>query len=117
MLLTTSAADLFPEVTEECFGPLAIAARCADESELLLALERMPSSLNAIVLRGAGETTLPLAISKGMRDRAGRLLFDAHPTGVAVTWAQHRGTPWQATNSQHTSVCTSAIRRFLRRVT
>ena len=40
-----------------------------------------------------------------------------YPTGVAVSWAQHHGGPWPATNTQHTSVGTSAIRRFLRPVT
>jgi NADP-dependent aldehyde dehydrogenase len=44
-------------------------------------------------------------------------VFDAYPTGVAVSWAQHHGGPWPSTNSQHTSVGTTAIRRFLRPVT
>jgi NADP-dependent aldehyde dehydrogenase len=77
----------------------------------------MPSSLTATVLRGAGETDLPLAVSQELRARAGRLVYDAYPTGVAVSWAQHHGGPWPSTNSQHTSVGTSAIRRFLRPVT
>ncbi|WP_346618407.1 aldehyde dehydrogenase (NADP(+)) [Blastococcus montanus] len=114
LLLTTSVADLSPEITEEYFGPLAVVVRYAAESELFVALDRMPSSLTATVLRGTGETALPLAVSERMRCRAGRLLFDAYPTGVAVTWAQHHGGPWPSTNSQHTSVGTSAIRRFLR---
>ena len=33
---------------------------------------------------------------------------------MRVSWAQHHGGPWPATNSQHTSVGVSAIRRFLR---
>jgi hypothetical protein len=44
-------------------------------------------------------------------------VYDAYPTGVAVSWAQHHGGPWPSTNSQHTSVGASAIRRFLRPVT
>jgi NADP-dependent aldehyde dehydrogenase len=117
LLLSTSAADLPPEVTEECFGPVAVVARYADEKTLFSALEAMPSSLTATVLRGAGETDLPLAVSQKLRTRAGRLVYDAYPTGVAVSWAQHHGGPWPSTNSQHTSVGTSAIRRFLRPVT
>ena len=46
--------------------------------------------------------------------RVGRIVFDGYPTGVRVSWAQHHGGPWPATNSQHTSVGVSAIRRFLR---
>jgi NADP-dependent aldehyde dehydrogenase len=77
----------------------------------------MPSSLTATVLRGQGETELPLAVSEQLRPLAGRLVYDAYPTGVAVSWAQHHGGPWPSTNSQHTSVGTTAIRRFLRPVT
>ncbi|WNV73598.1 aldehyde dehydrogenase (NADP(+)) [Geodermatophilus sp. DSM 44513] len=116
-LLQTRAGDLPAEVTEECFGPVAVVARYAGEAELFAALGRMPSSLTATVLRGTGETELPLAVSQELRTRAGRLVYDAYPTGVAVSWAQHHGGPWPSTNSQHTSVGTTAIRRFLRPVT
>ncbi len=117
LLLSTTAADLPHGVTEECFGPVAVVARYGDEQELFAALEAMPSSLTATVLRGRGETELPLAVSQQLRTRAGRLVYDAYPTGVAVSWAQHHGGPWPSTNSQHTSVGTTAIRRFLRPVT
>jgi NADP-dependent aldehyde dehydrogenase len=116
-LLQTSAGDLPEEVTEECFGPVSVVARYDGEKELFAALDAMPSSLTATVLRGEGETDLPLAISQEVRTRAGRLVYDAYPTGVAVSWAQHHGGPWPSTNSQHTSVGTTAIRRFLRPVT
>ena len=116
-LLTTTAGRLTPQLTEECFGPVAVVARYADEGELSGALEQMPSSLTATILRGDGETDLPLAISQQLRTRAGRLVYDAYPTGVHVSWAQHHGGPWPSTNSQHTSVGTTAIRRFVRPVT
>ena len=116
-LLATSAGDLPHEVTEECFGPVSVVARYDDEKDLFAALDAMPSSLTATVLRGEGETDLPLAVSQELRTRAGRLVYDSYPTGVAVSWAQHHGGPWPSTNSQHTSVGTTAIRRFLRPVT
>ena len=117
LLLETDAAKLSPQVTEECFGPVAVVARYDDEAALFRALDLMPSSLTATVLRGEEETELPLQISRELRTRAGRLVYDAYPTGVAVSWAQHHGGPWPSTNSQHTSVGTTAIRRFLRPVT
>ncbi|MFI2651852.1 MULTISPECIES: aldehyde dehydrogenase (NADP(+)) [Micromonospora] len=117
LLLTTAAADLPHEVTEECFGPLSVVARYDGTADLFGALAEMPSSLTATVLRGQGETELPLAVSAKLRPRAGRMIYDAYPTGVAVSWAQHHGGPWPSTNSQHTSVGTTAIRRFLRPVT
>jgi NADP-dependent aldehyde dehydrogenase len=48
---------------------------------------------------------------------AGRIIFNGFPTGVAVSWSQHHGGPWPSTNTLHTSVGATAIRRFLRPVT
>jgi NADP-dependent aldehyde dehydrogenase len=49
--------------------------------------------------------------------RAGRVIFNGWPTGVAVTWAMQHGGPWPATTgSLHTSVGQTAARRFLRPV-
>lgn len=117
LLLATTAADLPREATEECFGPVTVVARYDGEAELFAALEAMPSSLTASVLRAQGERKLPVELSRRLRPYAGRLIYDGYPTGVAVSWAQHHGGPWPSTNSQHTSVGTTAIRRFLRPVT
>jgi NADP-dependent aldehyde dehydrogenase len=117
LLLGTSAAEMPEEVTEECFGPVTVVVRYSDETQLLAALRRTPSSLTATVMRGEGETELPGRVSRLFQQTAGRFVFDAYPTGVAVSWAQHHGGPWPSTNSQHTSVGTTAIRRFLRPVT
>jgi NADP-dependent aldehyde dehydrogenase len=112
-LLTTSARALSAAVTEECFGPVAVVARYSAEDDLLEAMQRLPASLTATVLRGRGESDLPGRVAQSLRHRAGRFVFDAYPTGVAVSWAQHHGGPWPSTNSQHTSVGTTAVRRFL----
>ncbi|MEU4423758.1 aldehyde dehydrogenase (NADP(+)) [Actinoplanes sp. NPDC024001] len=116
-LLTATAADLPREATEECFGPVAVIARYDGEADLFAALATLPSSLTATVQRGPGETALPSELTRRLRPHAGRIIYDGYPTGVAVSWAQHHGGPWPATNTQHTSVGTSAIRRFLRPVT
>jgi len=116
-LLTTTAAELPREATEECFGPVAVIARYTDEADLFTALGKLPNSLTATVQRGPGEVDLPAELSRRLRPLAGRIVFDGYPTGVAVSWAQHHGGPWPATNTQHTSVGASAIRRFLRPVT
>jgi NADP-dependent aldehyde dehydrogenase len=116
-LLATTGTELPTAVTEECFGPVSVVARYNAQDDLFAALHTLPSSLTATVLRGEQETELPQAISRQLRGLAGRLVYDAYPTGVAVSWAQHHGGPWPSTNSQHTSVGTSAIRRFLRPVT
>ncbi|MCW3843282.1 aldehyde dehydrogenase family protein, partial [Micromonospora yasonensis] len=54
LLLTASAGELPPQVTEECFGPVSVVARYEDEAELFRALAALPSSLTATVLRGRG---------------------------------------------------------------
>src|SRR5690606_34721483 len=56
-------------------------------------------------------------VTRALRAKAGRVLYNGFPTGVLVSWAQNHGGPWPSTNSQHTSVGTTAIRRFLRPVT
>jgi NADP-dependent aldehyde dehydrogenase len=116
LLLATSAAGLPAEVTEECFGPVTVVARYDSREELMAALDVLPASLTATVHRGEGETDLPAEVSRRLRPKAGRMVYDGFPTGVAVAWAQHHGGPWPSTNSQHTSVGATAIRRFLRPV-
>ena len=52
-----------------------------------------------------------------LRDRAGRLVYNGWPTGVAVAWAMHHGGPYPSTTASiHTSVGVTAVRRFLRPV-
>jgi NADP-dependent aldehyde dehydrogenase len=114
LLLAGEAATAPVDVTEECFGPVTVVVRYTSVTELGEFIDRLPSSLTATIHRGATEMDLPRAIAAGMRKRAGRLLFDGYPTGVAVAWAQHHGGPWPSTSSQHTSVGATAIRRFLR---
>jgi len=116
-LLAAPAGTLPTEVTDECFGPVTVVVRYSSTAELLSTLEGLPASLTATVHRGRLETDLPARVSDAIRHRTGRLIFDGYPTGVAVSWAQHHGGPWPSTNSQHTSVGATAVRRFLRPVT
>jgi NADP-dependent aldehyde dehydrogenase len=44
------------------------------------------------------------------------VIYGGWPTGVAVSWAQNHAGPYPSTTSIHTSVGTSAIRRWLRPV-
>lgn len=49
--------------------------------------------------------------------QAGRGILNDYPSGVVVSWAQHHGGPSPATNSVHTSVRMTTMRRFLRPMT
>jgi len=115
LLVGVDAAEISQAAFAEYFGPAAVLARYANEAELMAVVDRLPASLTATVHTGAGEETA--ALVSALRRRAGRLVFNAFPTGVAVSWAQHHGGPWPATNSLHTSVGATAIRRFLRPLT
>lgn len=115
VLVETTAGNLDHSLTEECFGPSAVIVRYATAQELDGLLDALPSSLTATV---HGDDVSELRrLGERLRHTAGRLLFGGFPTGVAVSEAQTHGGPWPATNSLHTSVGTTAIRRFLRPVT
>jgi NADP-dependent aldehyde dehydrogenase len=113
-LLEVAAGSLTPQLVEECFGPLAVVVRYGSEAEAVAVVEQVEGSLTASILTGgAGDRDLPAARA-ALAARAGRVLYDGYPTGVAVSWAQHHGGPWPSTNTLHTSVGATAIRRFLR---
>ena len=61
------------------------------------------------------DAELVAALARVLSERAGRLVFDGFPTGVAVTEGMHHGGPFPATTAPaHTSVGMTAVRRFLR---
>ncbi|MFC9535978.1 aldehyde dehydrogenase (NADP(+)) [Streptomyces sp. NPDC056975] len=113
-LLTMQARDLARAQIGECFGPTTIVARYT-EAELVDVITGLPGSLTATIHSEPGEDVN--VVVPALLPKAGRLLFDGFPTGVSVSWAQHHGGPWPATNTQHTSVGPTSIRRFLRPVT
>ncbi|WP_432840188.1 aldehyde dehydrogenase (NADP(+)) [Dactylosporangium sp. CA-092794] len=116
-LLEVDEADLTDRMLEETFGPVAVVVRYRDPVSLATALRRLPSSLTATLHTGPGEPALEPAAQRALEERAGRIVYNGYPTGVAVSWAQHHGGGWPASNSLHTSVGATAIRRFLRPLT
>lgn len=115
LLVTVDAAEIPDAAFAEYFGPAAVIARYSTPAELAAVVDRLPASLTATVHTGSDEENVDVLAALG--HRAGRLVFNGYPTGVAVSWAQHHGGPWPATNSLHTSVGATAIRRFLRPLT
>lgn len=115
-VLAADAATLLThrELLDEVFGPVTVLVRYADEAELDRVLEALEGSLTMTLHAEPSEDVRGLAT--WMTSRAGRVLFSGWPTGVAVSWAQHHGGPWPATNTQFTSVGATAVRRFLRPV-
>lgn len=102
---------------EECFGPVSVLVEYDGPDQLRAAAEVFDGNLTATVHGEESEADLVRPLLDLLRDRAGRLLWNGWPTGVSVTHAMQHGGPWPATTaSLHTSVGTTAIRRFLRPV-
>src|SRR5882762_5889945 len=115
MVFTTDTRQLDDVITSECFGPSTILVSYSDDADLVAALDGLPGSLTATVHIGEAADEISAALEV-LRHKAGRILFNGFPTGVAVAWAQHHGGPWPATNTLHTSVGITSVRRFLRPV-
>jgi len=105
------------QLLEEAFGPAALIIEYGSADELTAALDVLPGALTATLHADpATEGDLIQTLVDRFAVNAGRVIFDGWPTGVAVSWAQHHGGPWPATNSAHTSVGMTAVRRFQRPV-
>jgi NADP-dependent aldehyde dehydrogenase len=114
VMLETTAEETSAELAEECFGPMLVVARYGDLDQVTAAISRIPASLTATVHAEQSEDETVGRLFTELEPYAGRLVYNGYPTGVRVSWGQHHGGPWPATNTQHTSVGVTAIRRWLR---
>lgn len=119
-LLRTTVSQLVADsdaVLEECFGPVAIVVEYADIEDLREAAAAFGGSLTATIHAASGDAADARRLLPVLEERAGRVVWNGWPTGVAVSWAMHHGGPFPATvGSIHTSVGTTASRRFQRPV-
>jgi NADP-dependent aldehyde dehydrogenase len=112
---TASALREHPSLLEERFGPVVLLLSYGSRDELIDALLRIDGQLTGSVHAQDDDAELVQLIAVALAERAGRLIFDGFPTGVAVTHGMHHGGPYPATTAPaHTSVGMTAIRRFLR---
>ncbi|WP_017590781.1 aldehyde dehydrogenase (NADP(+)) [Nocardiopsis ganjiahuensis] len=101
----------------ECFGPATLVVAYADERRLLEVGGVLHGQLTVTVHGEEDDPMAPALLALGA-SVAGRVVWNGWPTGVAVTHAMTHGGPYPATTAPlHTSVGTTAIRRFLRPVT
>jgi NADP-dependent aldehyde dehydrogenase len=104
-------------VRTEAFGPFSVIVEYTDVAQLLTAVEHLEGSLTASLQAEASDGDLVRALLPALQAKAGRVLVNDWPTGVAVTPAQQHGGPYPSTTSVlHTSVGTAAVDRFLRPV-
>ena len=106
-----------PGLLDERFGPIVLLLAYGSREELLDALARVDGQLTGSVHAQDEDAELVQALVEVLEERAGRLIFDGFPTGVAVTHGMQHGGPFPATTAPgHTSVGMTAVRRFLRPV-
>ncbi len=104
-----------PGLLEEHFGPMVVVLR-APESDFPLVAAELEGQLTATVHAQAADHELAGRLLDVLVGRAGRVVYDGVPTGVAVTAAMNHGGPYPAATTATTSVGTDAALRFLRPV-
>lgn len=107
------------ELLTECFGPTTILVEYDGFDDALRAADVLEGNLTATLQGEPSDAQDPTVseLVQVLQDRAGRVLWNGWPTGVAVSWAQHHGGPYPATTApSHTSVGMTAVRRFQRPV-
>ena len=116
--VTTAKEFVESEVLkEEVFGPYSLLVRCENSAQVEEILESIDGQLTITLLGEKKDlpemkSLLPLA-----QQKAGRILFEGVPTGVAVTQTMTHGGPFPAsTDGRFTAVGTDAIYRWLRPV-
>jgi acyl-CoA reductase-like NAD-dependent aldehyde dehydrogenase len=116
LLATADVVREQPEILEqEMFGPASLIIQYKPGTDLAELATLLQGQLTATV---QGEPDEDLAgLLTVLREKSGRVLWNAWPTGVTVTYAQQHGGPYPATTASNTtSVGTAAIRRFMRPV-
>lgn len=106
-----------PAIAEEVFGPASVHVRAAGSEELLKLAENLEGQLTVTIHGTPEDLNEHAGLLAVLREKAGRLIFNGFPTGVAVSPAMVHGGPYPATTfPSGTSVGTLAIYRFTRPV-
>ena len=117
-LFITDEAAFFANdaLRAEHFGPVAIVVR-VNAARMAEAAARFDGQLTATIHAEPEDDAWTRTLVRVLMTRAGRLIFNGYPTGLAVVAATTHGGPYPATTAPlHSAVGTTAIRRFLRPV-
>ena len=108
-----SIASTNHELLEEHFGPTTVIITC-EESQYVAVASALQGQLTATI-QGTDSDDIAQLLAI-LQEKAGRVIWNGFPTGVAVTTAMNHGGPWPSSSSHTTSVGTDAIYRFMRPV-
>jgi NADP-dependent aldehyde dehydrogenase len=107
----------YPELSEEVFGPSTLVIRYGKREEMMRAAQALEGHLTATLVGAAEDLAEYSDLVAILERKAGRLIFNAFPTGVEVAHAMIHGGPYpSASDSRSTSVGSQAILRFARPV-
>ncbi|GAA4902262.1 NADP-dependent aldehyde dehydrogenase [Stackebrandtia albiflava] len=108
--------SLTGDLLVEHFGPAVVFSR-VPVAEYADVVDRLEGSLTATLIGTDADHDVAAGLLPGLTGKAGRVIWNGVPTGVAVCDAMLHGGPWPATSAPwSTSVGTYAIARFRRPV-
>jgi len=100
---------------KEYFGPLALFVECDSQQQYLEIVDGFHGELTGTIHMEKEDYNGVKILFDRLSEKVGRIIINGVPTGVKVSHAMNHGGPYPATTSvSHTSVGTTAIRRFLR---
>jgi len=106
-----------PQLAEEIFGPDTLLVHCDNTDDYIRAARALDGHLTATLLGDEDDLLAHRELVHILEQKAGRLIFNAFPTGVEVTHAMVHGGPYPSTSDpRFTSVGSLAIYRFARPV-
>jgi len=108
-----ATAQSTPGLLEEHFGPTTVVIT-ANENDYVKIAGEIQGQLTATIHGSASDSYAALLAI--LSQKAGRVIWNAFPTGVAVTEAMQHGGQWPASSTHTTSVGIDAIYRFMRPV-
>ena len=116
-VMQTSAAAIRDDdrLQVEHFGPVTLFVVCEDDDDLRATVDALEGNLTSTVHAEADELESIGDLLHQLREKAGRVIWNGFPTGVAVVHAMQHGGPYPATTAPGTtSVGMNAIYRFMR---
>lgn len=106
-----------PNLKHEVFGPFTIMVVCKNDDELKKVASSFDGQLTVSFIGNHYELSAHSDLIRIAKASAGRIIFNALPTGVEVCEAMNHGGPFPATTDvRFTSVGGNAIYRFVRPV-
>lgn len=115
MQTTAKAVRSDESLQIEHFGPVTLFVLCEDMNDLQATVNALEGNLTVTLHAEESEIDNIGGLLHQLREKAGRVIWNGYPTGVAVVYSMQHGGPYPATTAPSTtSVGMTAIYRFMR---